>query len=154
MTKSMKHTHLFLLFFLFFCQPVWADELVLSPQNPTNTDEIIATITGCRGHSQILVEEALVEFDSNEISIYAKIGGGDFAVGSCYEENVVIGTLAPGEYIIRFYVDDRTPSLQSELAITVTGPTAIPTMNLTGLLFLSLIVAWVVRLKIHQKRIM
>ena len=119
------------------------DSITITPVYPTSADNIVAIISGCRGYSMAIPESVIVEFVGNVIKVIADLPGGGFAVGSCYEQEVVIGLVPPGNYTVSYYVDDRVPELQATVAMRVTGEMGIPVMSSYGLILLALLIAWI-----------
>ncbi len=135
--------------FLTLSLPVLSDTITLAPHNPTNADNIVATISGCRDYYSGELKNVNIEIKSNEITIYAdmpmsNVGSVSPAVW-CYKQEVDIGLLAPGNYNVNYLVSDLSPELQAIVALAVTGVMSIPTNSPFGLLLLVLLILWTIR---------
>lgn len=103
-------------------------------------------MSGCRG-SLLNVKSVTVEKNGNNINILTDIEILGFSVPGCYKETVDIGFLSPGDYQISYFVSDRTPNFQGSISVSVISTSArnIPTLNVYGIIILTLFAAWLAR---------
>jgi hypothetical protein len=123
-----------------------ADTIAIQNINPTDSDNIQVEVSGCRG-SLLNVKSVTVEKNGNNINILTDIEILGFSVPGCYKETVDIGFLSPGDYQISYFVSDRTPNFQGSISVSVISTSArnIPTLNVYGIIILTLFAAWLAR---------